>query len=85
MISSGIDKLAPDQLLTRFGFELGLILPVAARIYLAKNQSERAVEILEGIVPYFIQQNANAYLTSAFCSLAIVHQYLGHHEKPFER
>ncbi len=31
--------------------------------------------------PYFIQQNANAYLTSAFCSLAIIHQYLGHHEK----
>ncbi|QRN84589.1 AAA family ATPase (plasmid) [Chloroflexota bacterium] len=81
LISSGIDKLAPDQLLTRFGFELGLILPVAARIYLVKNQPERAAEILEGIIPYFIQQNANAYLTSAFCSLAIVHQYLGCHEK----
>ncbi|MBG0786983.1 MAG: tetratricopeptide repeat protein, partial [Anaerolineaceae bacterium] len=81
LISSGIDKLAPDQLLTRFGFELGLILPVAARIYLAKNQPERAAEILEGIIPYFIQQNANAYLTSAFCALAIVHQHQGRQEK----
>lgn len=81
LISSGIDKLNPDQLLTRFGFELGLILPVAARIYLAKNQPERAIEIIEGIIPYFIHQNANAYLTSAFCALAIVQQQIGRQDK----
>ena len=81
LISSGIDKLPPDQFMARFGFELGLILPVAARIYLAKNQPERALEILEGVIPSFIQQNANAYLTNALCALAIVQQQIGRQDK----
>ena len=81
LISSGITKLTPDELITRFGYELGFILPVAARIFLAKNQPERAIEILEGIIPYFIQQNANAYLTNAFSTLAIAHQHLGRQDK----
>lgn len=81
LISSGITKLTPDELMARFGYELGLILPIAARIHLAKNQPERAIEILEGIIPYYIQQNANAYLTNAFSTLAIAHQQIGRQDK----
>jgi len=81
LISSGIDKLASDQLISRFGFELGLILPVVARIYLEKNQPEKAIEMIEGMIPYFIQQNANAYLTGAFCALAIANQQIGRMDK----
>ncbi len=73
LISSGIDKLSPDEMMEKFGFEMGFILPVAARIYLAKDQPGRAIQILEGIIPKFIHQNANAYLTRAFNTLAIAY------------
>jgi ATP/maltotriose-dependent transcriptional regulator MalT len=81
LISSGIANLSPAELMSRFGFELGLILPVAARIYLARNNTEKAVQLLEDIIPYYIQQHANANLTSAFCTLAIAHQQAGRQEK----
>ena len=81
LVSSGIDQASPDELLTRFGYDLGLILPVAARIYLAKNQTEKAIQLLEGTIPYFVRQNANAYLTSAYSTLAIAHQQAGHQDK----
>lgn len=81
LISSGIDHLSPDELMSRFGYELGLILPVAARIYLARNNTEKAIRLLEGIIPYYIQQHANAYLTSAFSTLAIAQQQAGRQEK----
>lgn len=73
LISSGIDKLSPDEMMDKFGFEMGFILPVAARIYLAKNKPGRAIQILESFIPKFIQQNANAYLTRAFNTLAIAY------------
>ena len=81
LVSSGIDQLSPDELLARFGYDLGLILPVAARINLAKNRTEKAIQLLEGILPYYIQQSANAYLTSAYSTLAIAHQQAGNQEK----
>jgi LuxR family maltose regulon positive regulatory protein len=81
LISSGIANLSPTELISRFGYELGLILPVAARIYLARNNAEKAVRLLEDIIPYYIQQHANANLTSAFCTLAIAHQEAGRQEK----
>jgi LuxR family maltose regulon positive regulatory protein len=81
LVSSGIDQASPDELLARFGYDLGLILPVAARIYLVKNQTEKAIQLLEGAIPYFVRQNANAYLTSAYSALAIAHQQAGHQDK----
>ncbi len=81
LISSGIDKLSTTEMIEKFGFEMGSILPVVAQIYLEKDQPKRAIQILEGIIPRFIQQNANAYLTRTLNTLAIAYDQTGQMDK----
>ena len=73
LISMGFDLYTMEELLARYGFELGYILPVAARIYLAKGETGRAIQILKDIIPKFNHLGANAFLIRAFSLLAVAY------------
>jgi LuxR family maltose regulon positive regulatory protein len=77
LASSGMEYLTPDELITRFGFDTGFILAIAARVYLAKGEPEKGIDLLQAILPAFNKQNANACLVNAYAALAVIHHQTG--------
>lgn len=73
----GFVDVATDQLFNYFGYELGLILPIAARIYLIKNNLCRAITILKAAIPQLIHHGANSYLVRALSALALAYEQQG--------
>jgi LuxR family maltose regulon positive regulatory protein len=73
LVNNGFDELSIDELQTRFGYELGFILPIAARIYIAKGMVQKAIEILNSAIPRFIHQGSTSFLIRALNALAIAY------------
>jgi LuxR family maltose regulon positive regulatory protein len=74
LAASGLDYLAPDELVSRYNFETGFILAVAARAYLAKGEPEKGIDLLQGILPDYRKQKAEACLVNAYATLAVIHE-----------
>ncbi|MCB2209971.1 LuxR C-terminal-related transcriptional regulator [bacterium] len=75
--TSGLDYLDPDELVTQYGFETGQILAVAARAYLVKGDPEKGLDLLQGILAEFREQEADACLINAFATMAVIHNAIG--------
>lgn len=80
-VSSGFENLSPNELFSYYGYELGLILPIAAKTYLLKGMYEDALEILKAVIPKFIHQGANSHLIRALGALSIVYEQMGQPQK----
>ena len=78
--ASGIELYSLDDLLGKFGFELGYVLPIAAKVYCADKKPEKAIQILESAIPVFRKQKANAFLIRALCAAAAASYQIGEHE-----
>jgi len=61
----------------KFHYELGYSLPVAARIYIAKNMPNQAIDLLSPVIPKFSHQGANSFLIRALNALAIAYYQTG--------
>jgi len=81
LVSSGVHGLSGDELSDEFGFRLGLILPIAAQILLAKGQTDEAIRIIETIIPQFVAQGATSYLIQALSVLSVAYHQQGEDEK----
>lgn len=81
LVSSGFENVSPNELFSYYGYELGLILPIAAKTYLLKGMHETAVEILKAAIPKFIHQGANSYLIRALGALSIAYEQMGQLQK----
>lgn len=79
--TSGFEDLAIDQLFDYFGYELGLTLPIAARIYIHKSKPDRAITVLKAVIPQLIQHGANSYLIRALSALSLAYTQQGQHYK----
>lgn len=73
LLSSGFDQLATESLQKQYGYALGYILPIAARIYIRKGMSDQAIQLLNSIIPIFLQQGATSFLVRALNALAIAY------------
>jgi len=78
---SGFLDLTPDEMFQRYGYTLGIILPIAARIFILRGMNDRAIQTLKAIIPKFIHQGANSYLIRSFCALAIAYDQKGQSHK----
>ena len=81
LISSGINNISEQELSSKYGFQLGSILPTAAQIYIAKGQTDKAIQILDGIIPQFLNQGAITYLIQALCVLSVAQYQQSDFEK----
>ena len=81
LISSGFMKIPPNHLFSHYGYELGLILPIAAKTYTLCGMQETAIKILKAVIPKFIHQGANSYLIRALGALAIAYEKNGQPQK----
>ena len=81
LISSGFVKIPPYDLFSYYGYELGLILPIAAKTYTLCGMQETAIEILKAVIPKFIHQGANSHLIRALGALAIAYEKNGQSQK----
>lgn len=81
LIQSKIDQLSPKDLQKRYGYKLGYILPLAAQIFTTMGEPDKAIEILNRVIPRFLLQGANAYLIRAFSALAIAYFQKGQTQK----
>jgi len=79
--SINIDHLSADELIQRFGFEVGLILPLAARIYINRGELDQAVQVLELIIPKFLHQGANTFLIRSLSMLAVAYHLKSQRDK----
>jgi LuxR family transcriptional regulator, maltose regulon positive regulatory protein len=70
---NGFEDIPPCQLHETYGYEVGLMLPVAVRIYLLMGMHNKAISIVKGVIPNLIHQGAHSYLIRALCALAIAH------------
>jgi LuxR family transcriptional regulator, maltose regulon positive regulatory protein len=75
--SSGFESIPNESLFNVFGYELGLTLPIAARIYILKDETDRAIEVLKAVIPRFIHHNANSYLIRALTALSVAYEQKG--------
>ncbi len=71
---SGFLELSANELFNRYGYALGQVLPTAVRILVHQGMSERAIQILKGVIPRFIYQSANSFLIRALAALAIAYE-----------
>ncbi|MFU8826329.1 MAG: LuxR C-terminal-related transcriptional regulator [Brevefilum sp.] len=83
LISSGFDRIQPNKLFAHFGYELGLTLHIASRIYLLKGMPDRAIEVLKAAIPPFIHQGAHSYLIRALTALAVAYVHIDQHQLAF--
>jgi ATP/maltotriose-dependent transcriptional regulator MalT len=74
LITSGFARIPPHDLFSHYGYELGLILPIAAKTYTLCGMQETAIEILKAVIPKFIHQGANSHLIRALGALAIAYE-----------
>lgn len=81
LISSGFDQMAPELLNARYGYELGYILPIAARVYVARGMADRAINILNTTIPKFLHQDAESFLIRALVALSVAYQTQGQVQK----
>ncbi len=80
LISSGFEQLQPHKLYQHYGYELGMILPIAAQIFSLKGMHDRAIQVLKVAIPKFIHQGAHSYLIRALSALAIVYHQSEQHQ-----
>jgi len=81
LTSLDIDQISADELIKRFGFEVGFILPLAANIHIHRGDFDQAVQVLEPIIPRFLNQGANSFLIRALGTLAVAYHLKGQREK----
>jgi LuxR family transcriptional regulator, maltose regulon positive regulatory protein len=81
LVSSGFEEIQPHVLFKQFGFGLGQILPTAARIYILNGKLDRAIQVLQAVIPKFIHQGANSYLIRSLAALAIAYNQNGQVQK----
>ncbi len=79
--SCGIELYSLNDLLEKFGYELGYVLPIAAKVYCADKKPDKALQILESAMPVFRKQKANAFLIRALCAEAVASHQIGEYEK----
>jgi LuxR family transcriptional regulator, maltose regulon positive regulatory protein len=77
LVSSGFEEIQPHALFKQYGFGLGQILPTAARIYLLNGKLDRAIQVLQAVIPKFIHQGANSYLIRCLAALAVAYNQNG--------
>lgn len=77
LISSGFEGKPANELYNEFGIQLGYLLPIAVRICLAKDQEERALDILNFTLPKYLQAGATTYLIRGLNALAITYHQMG--------
>jgi LuxR family maltose regulon positive regulatory protein len=81
LTTSGFEEISPSDLYAKFGTQLGYILPIAASIYIRKNQDNKAIEILTASIPKFLHAGANAYLIRALNAAAVTYHKMGEKQK----
>lgn len=79
--SIGFDRIPATKLQHRFGYELGYILPLAARIYFQKHDVEKAIQVLKTNIPKFIHQGANSFLIRSLNALAFIYYKKGQSQR----
>lgn len=84
LVSSGFDRVPPELLHTRYGYELGYILPIATRVYIAKGMVDRAIHLINTTIPQFLHQGAVSFLTRALVSLSAAYHAQGEMKKAIE-
>ena len=84
LVSSGFDRVPPELLHARYGYELGYILPIAARVYIAKGMVNRAINIINTIIPQFLHQGAISFLVRALVALSVAYHTQGQMNKAIE-
>ncbi len=65
----------------QFGFELGFILPITARILITKGFYDQTITMIEPVIPQYIHQGAHAFLIRALNALAIAYYLKGEKER----
>ena len=81
LISSGFEKFTAQELYSKFGDQLGYLLPIAVRIFLEKHQPERALKILKATLPKYLHAGANTYLIRGLNAQALTYQAIGENPK----
>jgi len=84
LVSSGFDRVPPELLHARYGYELGYILPIAARVYIAKGMVNRAIHIINTTIPQFLHQGAVSFLIRALVALSAAYYSQGQMKKAVE-
>lgn len=77
----GFENIPANKLFAYYGYELGMILPIAAKTYLLNGNYEEAIKVLKAVIPKFIHQGANSYLIRALGTLALVYDQIDQPQK----
>ena len=81
LTSSDFEKYSAHELYSKFGDQLGYLLPIAVRIYLENHQPEKALHILKGILPKYLHAGANTYLIRGLNAQALTYHAMGENPK----
>jgi len=81
LVSSEFDQLSHGALAARYGYELGYVLPIAARVYMAKGMIDASISLLNSIIPKFLNQGANSFLIRAMVALSVAYHTNGQVQK----
>jgi len=81
LLTTGYDQLSADDLRRNFREEMGFFIPIAARIFIAKGMPEKAIQLLDAVIPIFIQQGATSYLIRALNAQAAAYLAIEEHQK----
>ena len=81
LLAMGYDQLSADDLRSNFREQMGFFIPIAARIFIAKGMPEKAILLLEAVIPKFIQQGANSYLIRSLNAQAAAYCAIGEPDK----
>ncbi len=79
MLSRGI--LQQKSLESALRFESGFFMPITAQILLKKGEYDQVIDLIQPLIPKFIQQGANAFLIRSLVALAIAYHRKGDSEK----
>lgn len=81
LVSTGIDNYTKNVPFHRCRDEYGLLVPVAARIYIAKDMTDKAIKLLDHFTPKFLQNGACSYLIRALNAQAVAYASIGEMKK----
>ena len=82
--SSGFGEIAPQDLYSKFGDQLGYMLPIAVNIYLAQKEHQKALVIINASIPKYLHSGANAYLIRALNAQALTYHQMGDTRKAID-
>ena len=81
LTSTGIEEYTKRPTLYHCSDKYGLLVPIAARIYIAREMGHEAIKLLNYFTPKFLQNGAGSYLIRALNAQAVAFASIGEKNK----